>query len=288
MDEEPDPAAPSRSRVLLLLSVVVAVGLTGVALAAAADRLDSALLFVGVPCLLALAVGLIPGSGGWGTLFQVVTVVLLLASALLHEGALCVLIAAPLVYGFAALVYASGRAFQRRARLALFPVLALVAMEGALPNMRVSPDQQAEAQRLVAPTCVAFERALARGPRVDPSQDRGRLLRVAQYPTPLAVAGTGLEVGDNWRLRMPDGVIRTRVERSEADRLAFTVLSDDARTTRWIDLRSGELTWGQEPEGCVATLTVDYRRKLDPAFWFGPVTEVFMNAGSAALLAGLD
>lgn len=35
-------------------------------------------------------------------------------------------------------------------------------------------------------------------------------------------------------------------------------------------------------------MRIDYTRKLDPSFWFGPVTDVFMDAGADAFLAGLD
>ncbi len=56
---------PARARSCSSVRVTAA-GLGGVALAAATDRLDSALLFVGVPCLLALGVGLVRGRGRLG------------------------------------------------------------------------------------------------------------------------------------------------------------------------------------------------------------------------------
>ncbi|MGL5865197.1 MAG: hypothetical protein ACRCYX_04885 [Dermatophilaceae bacterium] len=294
-DRPPQP----RSRTLLLLVAVAAVGLAGVAVAASTNRLDTVLLFVGVPCVLAVGVGLMRGSGGWGSMFQVVTVVLLLASALLREAAICVLLAAPLVYGVAALAYA-GTATMRagRSALALGPLLAVVLIEGVVPGGRINPEQEAVASRMVADRCDAFESALARGPRINQDADRGPLLDLFPYPTPTAATGAGLAVGDVWSLAIGDGILETRVAARTASALEFEITDGasagsrgprhHAVLDRWVTVRSGTLAWTQTADGCQATMTVRYKRHLDPALWFGPVTAAFMDAGTAAFLAGLD
>lgn len=285
----PDGERPGRSRVLLLCVVVGLVGLSGVALTAATDRLDSALLFVGVPCLLALGVGLVRGRGGWGTVFQVVTVVLLLASALLQEAAVCVLLAAPLVYGVAALAYGLVRYGEReRGSLLALPLLAVVALEGVVPGARVHPDQTATATRVLAPTCAELVTALDRGPRIAPDVDRGRLLHLFPYPTPTAADGTGLERGDTWRLAVAGGTLTTRVVARTARSVDFVVDGDTSRLERWVTVRFGRLAWAGTADGCRATMSIRYERHLDPSLYFGPLTSVFMDAGTEAFLAGLD
>ncbi|MGL4746088.1 MAG: hypothetical protein ACRCXL_17110 [Dermatophilaceae bacterium] len=298
--EPADRPPRRRSRTLLLLLAVGAAGLAGVAIAASVGRLDSALLFVGVPCVLALGVGLMRGRGGWGSMFQVVTVVLLLASALLREAAVCVLLAAPLVYGVAALAYAGVTAMRPgRSALALGPLLAVALIEGVVPGARINPEQEAVVSRMVADRCDAFESALARGPQIDPDADRGPLLDLFPYPTPSAASGAGLAVGDVWSLAVGDGVLQTRVAARTVDALDFEVTDGGmsagspghrhhAVLERWVTVRSGTLAWTQTGEGCRATMTVRYERHLDPALWFGPVTAAFMDAGAAAFLAGLD
>ncbi|GGL29954.1 hypothetical protein H9L10_01970 [Phycicoccus endophyticus] len=285
----PDPPARRRSRTVLLVLLVALAGLAGVAGAAATDRLDTAVLFVGIPCLLALGIGVVPGSGGWGGVVQTVTVVLLLTSALLGEAAVCVLLAAPLVYGVAGLVYAAvGHARRVTGSLALVPVLAIVLVEGVLPGTRIHPEQTATASRVVSSTCAGFEAALARGPRIDPAADRGVLLRVFPYPTPTAAQGNGLRVGDRWRLTTAGGELTTRVT-DRADRsVGFAVETDSSRLGRWVTVREGRLSWRPDEDGCRATMTVGYERHLDPALYFGPLTDVFMDAGVAAFLAGVD
>lgn len=289
-----DPPARRRGRTLLVSTAVGLTALAGVGVCAATGRLDSALLFVGIPCLLGLLVGLVPTRGGPGSVFQVVTVVLLLASALLHEGAICVLLASPLVYGvaFAAygLVRRAGRPDRRRpaAAHAVAPVLLLLlGLEGVVPGTRVLPDQRAAASAVVAPSCTDFEAALARGPRPDPA-DRGLLLEAAGYPTPTAASGEGLGVGRRWRLAVGGGEIVTEVTGRSARQVDFAVLDDaTAPTRRWVRLRAATLRWEATPAGCRAEVDVAYSRRLDPGWYFGPVTSVFMDAGARTFLRGL-
>lgn len=279
----------TRTRLVLMLAAVVPVAIAATVLAATFDRLDSALFFVGVPCLLALIVGVLPGESSAASLFQVITVVLLLISAFLHEGALCVLLVSPLVYGVAFAILGAvklAQHWQQRMGLGVFVVL--IALEGLTPGLRISPEHEVSADRIVADQCTDFEQALARGPQIDQDADRGWLLHLAQYPTPTAAAGDGLGVGDTWELSMPAGAVHTEVVAHEPGRIDFDVTADGARTTRWVTLDSGTLTWSQTDAGCRAEVSIDYVRDLDPALWFGPLSEVFMTAGADAFLASLD
>lgn len=287
-EDPPAPPAPSGSRLALLSVVVVLVGLCGVAIAFALGRVDTALLYVGIPCLLAFAVGAVRGRGGWGQVFQVVTVVLLLSAALLQEGAICVLLVSPLVYGAAALAYAATTSLSRRqGSFVLAPVVAVVLVEGVLPGTRIHPQQQASAERVVAQRCTEFEAALERGPRFEES-DLPALLRVLRYPAPSAAAGAGLEPGDRWTLTLGQGVVRTHVTDRAPGVLRFGLDEDTTKLKRWATVSGGTLRWADGPDGCRATMTVDYERRLDPALWFGPVTGAFMDAGATAFLASLD
>lgn len=281
--------APFRSRLALMLVAVMPVAIAATVLAAAIGRLDTALFFVGVPCLLALVVGLLPGESSAAELFQAVTVSLLLVAAFLHEGALCVLLVSPLVYGLAFACYGVMKLAERHSqRFGIGALLVLAALEGTTPGLRISPQHQVTAERIVAVDCADFEAALARGPQIDQDADRGWLLQLAQYPTPTVATGTGLDLGDTWELSMPAGSISTEIAQSGPGRLVFDVTADDARTTRWVTLHRGALTWQQTDAGCGAEISLTYVRDLDPAFWFGPLSEIFMSAGADAFLAGLD
>lgn len=295
----PTPKKRGPGQRWLFTAVVIGFALVGVALSAATDRLDSALLFVGIPCGLAWVVGMLPTGRGWPSVFQAVTVLLLLASALLHEGALCVLLASPLIYGAAAVGHAIAQSLRGsrpdaaapQRRLALAPIVAVLALEGLLPGWRINPDQTSVAARVVEAPCARVIEHLAH-PTVS-TRDRVALLGVAQYPTPVAITGEGLRPGDRWQLRMPAGQIDTLVADSRlaahVGRVDFTVSADTARTTRWVRLHRGSVRWSAQPSGgCRVEVHLDYTRKLDPSWWFGPITDTFMHAGAASLLNTID
>ncbi len=273
----------------LLGALVLLVGLVGTALVVATGRQDSALLFVGVPVTLAMGVTLLarPRTGG-GLAFAVTTIVLLLVSALLQEAAVCVLLAAPLVYGVTGLAVAFARSDDGDRRYAVAPLLllALSAGEGTASGARVVPVQSTTVSTHVGAGCDTVADRLAH-PALDASADRGTLLRLFPYPTPTAASGSGLEVGDTWELAMPQAPIRTRVTAADARHVVFAVTQDHSRATRWVRVQEGSIAWDPEGDGCRATLEVSWERRLDPSWYFGPVDQVFFTAGAEAFLRQL-
>ncbi len=71
-------------------------------------------------------------------------------------------------------------------------------------------------------------------------------------------------------------------------RVDFEVVDDATHLERWVTVRQGRLAWTETNGECRARMTVVYERHLDPAVYFGPISDVFMDAGAAAFLAGLD
>lgn len=141
------PVAGRRARVLGFALI----GITAVlapSLLIRAGRVDSAALFVGVPLLIAVSIVLMPTPKNLhGLTFRVVTFVVLITSAYLHEGAACVLMAAPLVYGvahfFVELVEMKRRDREaaRRGALIAVPLLLALSLEGLIPGLRAIPAQ---------------------------------------------------------------------------------------------------------------------------------------------------
>ena len=87
------------TRRLLALGAVLVVAIAAPLIAVRAGKTDSAALFVGVPLTLAAVIVLAPPAKSLhGMTLRVVSFGLLITSALLHEGAACVLIAASRLY----------------------------------------------------------------------------------------------------------------------------------------------------------------------------------------------
>jgi hypothetical protein len=292
MPDEVEPSRPGSAR-LTLAALILALGLVVYLAAVARGRGDSALLFVGLPVLLAVSMVLLPGRRtAHGRVFTATTVGLLLVSVLWHEGVVCVILAAPLVYFVAHCSTAVlGILLRRPGWYALLPVplLLVVALEGSVDGWRVEPEQSTQVVRVVALSADEVLDHLAAGPR--PAPLRSLPLRLLGMPTPQHVHGGGLDPGDRWTFvyhqtsHGPGGRIVAEVAARAPGHIAFAFIEDTAITARWFTWRTADVTWRPVDGGHTEVrITVAYRRGLDPSWYFGPVQAGLMHEGMAHLL----
>ena len=235
------------------------------------------------PLLLAVIIALAPPAKSLhGLTFRVVTFGLLITSAFLHEGAACVLMAAPLVYGVAHLVAEVVRQVRNaahrhsRAALAIVPLLLLASLEGTA--YRVDPVQTVTTERVVALSPQQVEQSLQRGP--DFSAAKPFLLRFSGYPTPTAATGEGLVVGTKWSFTMAGGPIVTEVTARDSRRIEFTVVSDQSKTQRWLRWQGPSCTSPRRPTATPRSrIDLSFTRRLDPSWYFGPIDGAMVGAG---------
>lgn len=290
--ELPPGARPGRAN-WILAGLVAAVGVAAFVVAFRTGRRDSALLFVGPPVLFSVALVLLPGGGTHWRVFRFTTVGLLLAAVALHEGAICVILAAPLVYGVAhgtAGLIRLIRGTSRRFVVLPLPLLLLASgVEGTTPDLRFDPDQSVQVHRVVTLTPEEVAAHLAAGPH--PVRLRSVPLRLLGMPAPQRVTGDGLQVGDRWVFHYvgsahgPGGHTIWTVGAADGDRIDFDVVSDSAITARWFRWRHASITWRPVDTGHTQVrLTISFRRGLDPSWYFGPLQDTLMVEGGGHLL----
>ena len=275
----------------LLVAVILAAGVVFFWATVRSGRADSALLFVVLPIGLAAALALTPGRSTHGTVFRLTTISMLLAAVALHEGAICVVLAAPLVYavahGITGLVRRCGGNPAIRVLLPL-PLL-LTGVEGVQPEWRIDPDQSVRVTREVATDPALMPAVLAAGPQ--PRDAAPIALRLLGVPTPEHVHGSGLDRGDQWTFGYhgsshgPGGQIVTEVVDTGPQSITFAVREDSSITGRWVGMRSATLSWrAGDHGGTEVSLRIDYRRGLDPSWYFGPLQDRVMHAGAEHVL----
>ncbi|MEO3773808.1 hypothetical protein [Micromonospora sp. B9E7] len=288
-----DEATPRRTSahwtlagLITLLGVIVFVGVVQ------QGRADSAVLFVALPVLLAAALALAPRQTAHGKVFAATTMALLMASVALHEGAICVLLAAPLVYAVAHGTTALIRALRDANRpyaLVAVPLLLLPGLEGSGIAPRVDPEQTVEVTRVVGLPVDRVAERLNTGPR--PADVRSVPLRLLGVPTPGQVTGDGLDVGDRWMFGYhgsahgPGGHLLAEVQSVAPGRVGFRFVEDSSITARWFTWENAELSWrAVDPGHTEVRVRVDYTRGLDPSWYFGPLQQVLLGAGVGHLL----
>lgn len=275
-----------------LAGLLAAVGVGAFGWMWQSGRADSAMLFVGLPMLLAVVLILVPAETGHGRAFQLTTILLLVTAALFHEGAICVILAGPIVYAVVHGIVAVVRGpHARRHGLLLIPVLLVASLEGASPDLRLDPDQAITVTRTIALSPAQVSERMAQGPK--PTDVRSIPLKLLHVPMPHHVSGQGLDVGDQWVFEYhgsshgPGGTTRTRVTKTTPNSVEFEVEQNTTITARWVGLQRAVVSWQPTGDKTQVRLTMWYERKLDPSWYFGPLQQGFMHEGATYLLDSL-
>lgn len=277
------PAPPNRGRFATFGWVCVAM-----AVASALYRLlvvgnleQSALMFIGLPTALAILLGALPpAKSATGMIVKGVTLFLLMLGILYIEGFICILMAAPFFYAIGIVVgliidlTKSRREWNNRFRLIVFPTLILMSLEGTTGMFSFPRDETVTVWREVELDAGEALAILAQGPDFDLEELPG-FLKLG-FPQPTAITGGGLETGDTWRIGFAGGEgkpgdLLARVTESTSNHIRVECVSDTSHIAHWLAWEEAE--WKLEPagDGTKVTLTMRYRRLLDPAWYFKPI-----------------
>lgn len=289
------PRRPSTAR-WILAGLIACFGVVMYVVAVQTGRVDSALLFVALPVALAAALAVLPTRTTHGRVFAATTIGLLLVAVALHEGAVCVILAAPLVYllahGTTALLRHL-RASRSYAVLALVPLVLAAGLEGAADQWRLHPVQSATVVRVMALPVEQVRELVHTGPQ--PTAARQLPLRLLGVPLPHHVEGAGLSPGDQWRFGYhdsahgPGGHILTEVTEAGPDAFSFTVVEDTSIVARWLSWHAADISWRAiDAEHTEVRVSTTFERGLDPSWYFGPWQDLLMRQGMAHLLDMLD
>jgi hypothetical protein len=265
---------------------------------------QTALFYVGLPATIALLIVFTARpKTGVGTAMAVTALLLAMSGPLLAEGMVCLLMAAPLIFGVVALVATVFSSIARggpgsRHALLFVPVLFALTLEGVGGTTILPRDGQGTGERLVdaAPDRVAA--ALAAPPEYGAFE--APFLRAVPFPEPVRATGEGLEVGDTrvvhftprTTLAIGDEPTPRRMELvvvessvgADGGRVVFDVVEDTA-FSRWMDMRRAEAVWTPADGGTRLAWSIDYERTYEPSWYFGPLQAYATDLASEYLAA---
>ena len=260
----------------------------------------TSLVFIGLPALAAYSLLYTRPQTAIGTINKVIALLLCLSGILFGEGLVCILFAAPIFFLVGTILgwivnritgkhdrrdTSSGK-WRGVVALAVIPLSA----EGLAPALsfnrveRVTVTRVVNAEpndvRLALGATRSFDRALPRFFKLG-------------FPTPMHTNGSGLTVGDERRVMFAhgghhNGALAMRVAAADSMSALFTVMSDSSYITHWLSWESAEVTW--EPAGrgrTRVTWTVQYRRRLDPAWYFAPLERYGVGLAAGYLIETL-
>jgi hypothetical protein len=271
---------------------------------------NSTLLYLLVPFAVSLALGLTrrppePGEEEvrvgirYGRHLRDATAVMLASSAFLFEGFLCVLFFMPIYYLivsmgflFSWLADRPGRSGRDRAMAYALPALVLLlSAEGLFESTTVPRYREATSVAVVRGSIADLKANMARPIRFDAP----RPWFVSIFPMPTRIEAGSLKAGDVHRLHFVykrwffanfhEGDIAIRIDEVGPDRIRTSIIENGAYLSHYMAIEGTRVRFQPLGDGTTrVSLTVRYRRLLDPAWYFGPMQQLAAEQSAAYLI----
>lgn len=292
-----NPQAPPPRRTSPYVWLCLAVGITSVLyrVLVIGQKEQTALMFIGLPTAMAMLIALLPrATSATGMIMKGITLFLLLFGILFIEGFICILMAAPFFYavGFIVGIFADKarvrREYERRFRIVILPALVLMSLEGVTGLLSFPRDEAVSVSIDLSLAPAAARERLAVGPDFA-FGELPSFLKLG-FPAPHEIEGGGLDTGDLWRIHFAGGEgkpgdLLAKVIESSPSRIRVARVSDTSHIAHWLDWQDAEWTITPLGAGSRVTLTMRYRRMLDPAWYFKPIERYGVRRAGEYFLA---
>lgn len=267
---------------------------------------QSALLYVGVPFLVAVALLWVIKKPSQPSLTRYYLylvgwslVVMLGTSIILFEGFVCVVMFMPIYFGILLLMYLFQLFVQylhRRDKgthyAHVFPLLIVVSsFEGVVPTFEFERDYSVSKEIVVDASISQIQHQLTQPIQLDVK--RNWLLSLFPMPTNID-AGT-LSEGDvhnidfvyhRWFItNTHEGQMKLELTQVQNDYIQTTFMEDSSYIGNYLKLKGTEINFTPLHNGkSKVLLTIHYHRFLDPAWYFGPIQEYAIGQTASMLL----
>ncbi len=271
---------PSISRsqwTLIFLILAVSAGSVMYRLIVRGRLEQTAVLFVGIPAVLAVLLAMMPNAkSAKGGIIRGLALFLLLSGPLLGEGFICILMASPIFFLVGLIVGAIVDSNRERRQTTLSCVVLLllpISIEGSSPRLSFNREETVQASQVVNGSEQDVRVALSHSPRTDlPLPLYGRL----GFPRPTKAWGDGLEIGATRTIHFAGGEgkpgdLLLKVSESRTGYVRFDAISDHTKIAHWLNWQSSEIEWtAVDAQHTRVSWTLHFERRLDPAWYFRP------------------
>ncbi len=265
------------------------------------------LLYLIVPFAISIALSLLTRSTSrkghfWAYLnhMRFAAIIFLATSAVLFEGFICVLMFMPIYFvlvsaGYFFMWFQDNRDDGSNRRAYALPALIVVlASEGMLPATTVPRDRRAT-YVTVTDQSIASLKANMAAPIRFPAE-RYWFLKI--FPLPDRVSAGSLGVGDVHRLHFTykkwfltnnsEGELRIRIAAVEPQHIRTEIVRNSSYLSHYMRIDGTDVRFTPLADGRTRiALTVNYRRLLDPAWYFGPMQQLAAEQSARYLVENI-
>jgi hypothetical protein len=305
-EQLPEPRTISKRRRNIYILLIIGVTSLLIRALISYDFDRTALLYVGIPFFVALALLYVvqkPEQPSlhkyYGHVVMWSLIVMLGTSIILFEGFVCVVMFMPIYFGILLLMYLFQVLAERlhssnkgKHYVHVLPVLIFMsAFEGVIPSASFEREYSVTRELVVVASITEIQRQLAQPMQLN--VERNWLLSLFPMPTNIQ-AGT-LSTGDVHRVdfiyhrwfvtNTHKGHMKLELTSVEQNHIRTTFLEDTSYIGNYLNLKGTEIRFTPVQDGNTkVTLTIHYHRFLDPAWYFGPVQEYAIGQTAALLL----
>jgi hypothetical protein len=283
----------TRSRVFLAL-LLVGISSLVIRLLMLYDFHTSALLYVGLPYLISLAIVAshpMSDKDVWGHRYRdhnvIAMVVFLASSIVLFEGFVCIAFFMPIYFFMVWIVFLIHRLARNSKKgsgkmySSVIPILILLsAFEGVSENLSFDRESSVVVSKIANRSAAEIMTNLAKPIALE--KDRHWLLSI--FPMPYEIQAGSLNAGDihvvktryhRWFVtNTHEGELRLKIVEATDKKVRTQFLDDTTFFSAYLTPISTEITLDEIDENQTnITLRIDYRRKLDPAWYFHPLQQ---------------
>lgn len=307
-ESSPQSVAPTTSKrrrnIYILLVIGIASLLIRLLISYEFDR--SALLYVGIPFLVALALLSIIDKPEKPSLHRYYLhivawslIVMLGTSIVLFEGFVCVVMFMPIYFAIILLMYLFqllaqylNHADKNKHYAHVLPVLILMsAFEGVIPSASFEREYSVTKELIVNSSIEEVKHQLTQAMQLE--VERNWLLSL--FPMPSRIDAGTLATGDKHTIdfvyhrwfvtNTHKGNMTLELTKVEQDYIKTTFLQDTSYIGNYLRLKGTEIKFTPQAGGSTqVSLTIHYHRFLDPAWYFGPLQEYAIGQTAALLL----
>lgn len=294
-----------RNRNLMIIAIIGIVSVL-IRLLMKYDFDRSALLYVGIPFLIAVALLFIErpsSSANWKRRYLIIVVlslvIMLGSSVILFEGFVCVVMFMPIYFFIVLLMFLfewlkryRHKKHQGKNYAHLLPVLILLsAFEGVIPQYSFEREYQVVSEKVISASVDQIKEKLTQP--ITLNKERHWLLSL--FPMPYDIDAETLNAGDvhtvhfryhRWLVtNTHEGNMKLEISQVEDNFIRTRFVEDTSYIANYLKLHGTEIHLQPiNDKQTRVTLTIKYHRFLDPVWYFGPLQEFAVGKSAEFLL----
>lgn len=295
-DQGETPEELERARRKLWLSIIGTIGVASIVVRMLMQYRfhESALLYIAVPFLISLAITAFrpPSSKEkWWHAYRdhtyIALIVFLSSSIVLFEGFVCVLMFMPIYFFIVSLGFLigwyrnSGKRRNGTTFVSLLPLLVLAtSLEGTTETLSIDRNSQLVVSKVANLSPAQVMTNIAQP--FDLQKDRDWLISI--FPMPYHIEAGSLNPGDVHKVytryhrwfatNTHEGELHLQIVEVEPTRVTTRFIHNSTYIASYLEPTGTEITLVEvAPNKTQITLRIDYRRKLDPAWYFHPLQQ---------------